>query len=551
MAKHRIKPYVLLAFLCYLPECCFALSVADSLKNKPYSFYQNRLDRDNLTVPEAQQYIKAWLDRAKKDRNYTQQAEAFQNMIAFALPQQRLSYADSALTAAKHTKSGPLIGSAYLSRGILFYKKRDYNAALDDYIAAAAYIEKISDDYQKHKISFGIAQIKYALGYHDEAVALFLKCATFFRNQDELPYLRSMHGLGLAYIALGDFEKAAKANREGLQLAKETGDHQLVDYFIQSDGLNAYYGKRYRESLEKLKAVLPAFQKKNDFVTESVTHYYIGSNYWALGKKDSAVTHFKQVDAIFRKENFIRPDLSKAYDLLIAYYESIGDDQTARVYERQYNAAYRMMEGTYSYLLKKLLRDYETIGKDQKHNDVQKRTVTIAVVVVTLLVGVIGVMRWNTRQRHKSNGKIKAPASEHPEIKNHNPKSLEESYNKIPAELVAGIRQRLDKFVTTEAFLNKDMTRPSLAKYLKSNPTYVGTVIQYDIHKTCNDFINDLRINYIVTKLQTDPRYLGYSLDGLASEAGFKSTKGFNKSFRRNLHMSPSEFLKQLRLSNQ
>ena len=551
MAKHRIKPYMLLAFLCYLPECCFALSVADSLKNKPYAFYQDRLDRDNLTAPEAQQYIDAWLNRAKTDQNYSQQAEAFHNMVAFAPQQHRLAYADSALAAAKNTKSGQLIGNAYLSRGILFYKKRDYNAALDDYIAAAAYIEKTSDDYQKHKISFGIGQIKYALGFYDEAVALFSKCAAYFRNQDTLPYLRSLHGLGLAYIAVGDFGKAAKANREGLELAKETGDQQLVDYFIQTEGVNAYYGQRYRESLEKLKAVLPTFQNKNDFVTESVTHYYIGSNYWALGKKDSAVTHFKVVDAIFQKENFMRPDLSKAYDLLIAYYESTGDDNASRRYGRQYHVAYRMMEGTYSYLTKKLLRDYETIAKEQEYSDAQQRTITVAAVVVALLLGIIAVMRWNTWQRNKSNGKTEATASEHPEIKKHNPKALEESYNKIPAELVAGIRQRLDKFVTTEAFLNKDMTRPSLAKYLKSNPTYVGTVIQYDIHKTCNDFINDLRINYIVTKLQTDPRYLGYSLDGLASEAGFKSTKGFNKSFRRNLHMSPSEFLKQLRLSNQ
>lgn len=549
MDKQRMKTYLFILFLCGLAEHCFALPIKDSLKNKPYTFYQNRLDNDNLSAIDAQRYISAWLDRAKADRNYTQQSAAYNTMVAFAIAEQRLAYADSAIAAAHRTKSGQLIGNAYLTRGIWHYKKRDYTAALDDYVAAGRYIEKTAGSYEKHKIKFGIAQIKYALGFYDEAVALFTDCVNYFKDNDEVPYLRALHGLGLSYIAVRDFGKAAKANREGLELAKKTGDSQLVDYFIQSDGINSYFGNRHRESLQKLKAALPAFQKKNDFVTESVTQYYIGRNYWALGKKDSAVVHFKQVDGIFRKENFMRPDLRDAYELMIAYYESIGDDTNSKLYYRQQHTADRMMEATYSYLFKKLVREYEPIAPNQLHEDRQQRTKIVATAIVILLLGTIGGILWKVRQRNKRHlEEIEALEAAHSEGKNRNPQALETSYNKIPAEVVAGIRQRLEKFISDKGYLNKRISRPHFARLLKSNPSYVGTVILYEKHKTCNDFINGLRIDYIVKKLQTEPVYREYSINALAGEAGFESAKGFTESFRKQLHTTPSDFIKQLRL---
>lgn len=549
MDKQRMKTYLLLAFLCGIPQPYPAAPIKDSLRNKPYTFYQNRLDRDNLNASEAQQYLLAWLARAKADRNYSQQALAFNGMIAFAAPQLRLAYADSALAVAQQTRSGKSIGNAYLSRGILHYKKRDYTAALDDYVAAGAYIEKTADAYEKFKIKFGIAQIKYALGFYDEAVSLFSDCAAYFKDNDEWPYLRALHGLGLSCIAVRDFGKAAKANREGLELAKKNGDSQLVDYFIQSEGINSYFGNRHRESLQKLKAALPAFQKKDDFVTESVTRYYMGRNYWALGKKDSAVLHFKQVDGIFRKENFMRPDLRDAYELLIAYYESIGDDTNSKLYYRQQHTADRMMEATYSYLFKKLVREYEPIAPNQLHEDKQQRTKIVATAIVILLLGTIGGILWKVRQRNKHHlEEIEALEAAHGEGKNRNPQALETSYNKIPAEVVAGIRQRLEKFISEEGYLNKRLSRPHFARLLKSNPSYVGTVVLYEKHKTCNDFINGLRIDYIINKLETEPVYREYSINALAGEAGFESAKGFTESFRKQLHTTPSDFIKQLKL---
>jgi len=549
MDKQRMKTYLFILFLCGLAEHCFAVPIKDSLKNKPYTFYQNRLDNDNLSAIDAQRYISAWLDRAKTDRNYTQQSAAYNTMVAFAVPQQRVAFADSAIAAAHRTKSGQLIGNAYLTRGIWHYKKRDYTAALDDYVAAGRYIEKTAGSYEKHKIKFGIAQIKYALGFYDEAVALFTDCVNYFKDNDEVPYLRALHGLGLSCMAVRDFEKAAKANREGLELAKETGDSQLPDYFLQSQGVNSYHGSRYRESLEKLKSVLPAFQKKNDFVTESVTHYYIGRNYWALGKKDSAVLHFKQVDNIFQKENFMRPDLREAYDLLITYYESVGDDSNARLFYRRQHTADRMMEATYSYLFRKLVREYETIAPNQLHEDTQQRTKIIATAMVVLLLATIGGILWKVRQRNNRHlEEIEALEAAHNEGKNRNPQALETSYNKIPTEVVAGIRQRLEKFISDEGYLKKGLDRPRFARLLKSNPSYVGTVVLYEKHQTCNEFINSLRIGYIVNKLKNEPVYCEYSINALAGEAGFESAKGFTESFRRHLNTTPSDFIKQLRL---
>ena len=58
-----------------------------------------------------------------------------------------------------------------------------------------------------------------------------------------------------------------------------------------------------------------------------------------------------------------------------------------------------------------------------------------------------------------------------------------------------------------EKFLNKDMSLALLASHLETNTKYLSEVINKYKGKNFNVYINELRINYIVSKLKTNPMY--------------------------------------------
>lgn len=61
-----------------------------------------------------------------------------------------------------------------------------------------------------------------------------------------------------------------------------------------------------------------------------------------------------------------------------------------------------------------------------------------------------------------------------------------------------------------------------------------------------NSYINSLRINYILEKLNSDPKYLQYSISYLAGETGFSTHSKFSQVFKNVVGMNPSEYIKQL-----
>jgi hypothetical protein len=53
--------------------------------------------------------------------------------------------------AAKHTQEKDLVGSAYLTKGIVYYDMTDYNNALDNYLMANNHLIGTNDKYQSIK----------------------------------------------------------------------------------------------------------------------------------------------------------------------------------------------------------------------------------------------------------------------------------------------------------------------------------------------------------------------------------------------------------------
>ncbi|RNA61418.1 AraC family transcriptional regulator [Chryseobacterium nematophagum] len=115
----------------------------------------------------------------------------------------------------------------------------------------------------------------------------------------------------------------------------------------------------------------------------------------------------------------------------------------------------------------------------------------------------------------------------------------------IPSKTERKILMKLKEFEELDLFINNNMSQAYLATFCETNGKYLSYVINKK-NKCINSYINELRINYIIKKLQNVQKYKKYKIAILSKEAGFSSPNRFSLVFKRHTGMSPSQFIKYL-----
>ena len=95
-------------------------------------------------------------------------------------------------------------------------------------------------------------------------------------------------------------------------------------------------------------------------------------------------------------------------------------------------------------------------------------------------------------------------------------------------------------------FLNKDNSLSSLASEMNSNTKYVSYLINTHKNKDFKNYINELRVFYVVRQFRNEPEYLKYKLSYIAEKAGFSSHSKFAAIFKNVTGFAPSVFIAQL-----
>lgn len=109
------------------------------------------------------------------------------------------------------------------------------------------------------------------------------------------------------------------------------------------------------------------------------------------------------------------------------------------------------------------------------------------------------------------------------------------------------ILQALEQWEKDNGFLNKDLSLSALAAEFHTNPKYLSFVINTHKGKDFNNYVNELKILFIIDKLQSNPEYLEYKLSYIADEFGFSSHSKFTSVFKSVVGLSPSVFISHLK----
>lgn len=116
----------------------------------------------------------------------------------------------------------------------------------------------------------------------------------------------------------------------------------------------------------------------------------------------------------------------------------------------------------------------------------------------------------------------------------------------MSCEVKEEILKKLLLFEEGTKYTDKNFNLSALSVKLKTNTKYLSYIINKYKKKDFNTYINELRIFYILKKMQSNPAYLNYKISYLAEECGFSSHSKFTAVFKSVVGMSPSHFMDML-----
>lgn len=100
----------------------------------------------------------------------------------------------------------------------------------------------------------------------------------------------------------------------------------------------------------------------------------------------------------------------------------------------------------------------------------------------------------------------------------------------------------INEFYTKLYFVQNDASLENLAKILNISSNDLYKFIYYKYSMTFNDLVNKNRVDYFIDIIH-NPKYLNFTIDALAKEAGFSSRQHLYKPFKKFHGGNPSDIM--------
>ncbi len=526
---------------------------------KLMSKFDLHLDNNN-TIARA--YAKAYLKKSKSDNNLKEQAVGY-SLVAYTYNsiEYRIQYLDSAIVAAELIADKELPIVFNINKGGALEEIGEFKKALDYYLEASESAKKVKNQQLEFVAKHIIGFLKMRLGKYEESKQLFKSCLLYevgkenMSKKDSLSYLITLSELVQTYRLTKAIDSALFFNKEGLLSSKGKD----ISYLFQLnktvlDYYKGNYNEVIRNGTEILEKSIPLDSDTYCIKTLDLTNLYLhlGKSYDAIDNKAKAVNYYKQIDSLLQTTNYVIPEIRIAYNNLINYYKSTGDKNQQLIYINKLLKSDSILDTNHNYINDRLIKDYDTPELlEQKEALIENLTnkknnlyLSIGLLCLALAGSFVFLISYYKKQK-KYQQRFKEVISSGKEEQTILPVSKPKTVD-VPEDVVHIILENLEKFENKTGYLKTNLTLRDLAIKCKTNSKYLSKVINSYKEKNFTNYINDLRIDFIIEKLKNNSKYRTYTINALATESGFNTTEAFSKSFYRKTGIYPSYFIKRL-----
>jgi AraC-like DNA-binding protein len=531
--------------------------ITDSDQNASCVYFEDR-SYSQTKVSKTFFYPHIDLKKAENEESWKEMLNAYQNASIQSPNNARLLYADRIIYAAKKLKDSALTGSAYFSKDFILDSLKKESNTIDDYIIANNYLTKSNNECLIYTVTYSIGQAKYYFGINDDTISLIKECVAYYKDENPRAYLNSLYSMRLCYDKLGNYRLLKETNKIDLSDSNGLNKIQMKRYLIDPDGINVCLLKNYDELIKKTESSLVELRQKEEYSNKADANFHIRNQYLKLKNMVKAIPYFKKVDRTFYDNGQIGKDLPEVYKLLIAYYIKI-DLLKAQLFDSdQLLVTVKSLKYPNKHLIGKVHKECDTKAivreKDKIRAGLEGQTYNDTFFVIATILFFM-LLLFGTYHHFKNLSIYKKKFDElmaqknkenenklKPQLKNDKPEALD-----INIDTVLTLLKKLDKFERDKKFLQKEITLVKLAAAFNSNTKYLSKVITHYKNKGFVDYINDLKIDYLLTMLQEDKKIRNYTNKALAEEAGFSSTQRFASAFLTKTGMSTSFFIDLLK----
>lgn len=409
--------------------------------------------------------------------------------------------------------------------------------------------EALYEEAKADKYPYGIASATYIMalihvdmGHTDEAETYYRETLDILKGSRELLVLEAYYRLAALLIEreafdetssilaewrqeLGRIEKEGTVHgalwndyyqtRAQLSLAKKTFD----EAGLYCDSIEMYLqdGRAYSE-LYYIRAVIATHKGRDEEALELVDKalYYVEAG----GNLNHSVDFLREKGRILCK-------LGKG-------------EWASQVYDSAFVRGDSLRDIKYSRQLGELRTRYE-VDKHMAETRLARLQLIIAAGgCVLLLVILILYIRYSHRLKMKNRALY-----EQIQEKRHRAEEARKVIAILPEEGLSREMQlfrSLEKVMETEQlFTTPDIDRKALAARLNTNERYLADAIREGTGLTVSAYLTRLRLEYAVLMMETHPHY---TMNAIASDAGFVSYDPFLKAFVRTYGMTPSDYRK-------
>lgn len=502
------------------------------------------------------------------ERGKTQENDEIQYFSSFQIAyieynrsnhKQALKYAYQSVKVAEKLQDTISSISSNILLGSTWYVLGNYEEALESYLTAKELASHIKNSSYEIICLTNIANTRIKLNRYEDALNSYdliirtlddKKEASFVQFKET--YLSSLLGKGLCLIELKNFQQAQETNAKGIKLAEANDLQVYKGYFYISLGKLSYEKKEYHTSLGFLKQGKDVLHNYSGLQNNlRIADYYVAKCYYQQEKYEEAILVLEK-NFESSGDNLLADKLEEMYQLAIDISEIQNDQNKQVIYYGKLREITEFKKDRKS-AAKDLLHDddlkaydirNEKLKNEKTQSLIAKRIIsTISIVILILVFTIFLVYRRKTKIKEQ---KFLAIIED---ISNHQPKNTIQKVShdfKIKDEKAKVILEELEELENTHFYLSQECNLYTTAKLLNTNTTYLSKALNDVKKQSFNQYLNKLRIDYVLVKLKEDSVFRSYTIQAVSREIGYKSATTFIKEFKNKTGLNPSYYIKRI-----
>ncbi|WP_278352859.1 helix-turn-helix domain-containing protein [Chryseobacterium gleum] len=568
---------ILFVLIFFYSSLCISQSIkgfqiADSLKNQDFEQLEKNFEKNIYTnKTKAEIYANTILSKGKKNKNDKKIADGYELLYKISRDKQALLFLDSMIIVSRKIQNPEFLSKAYRYKGVYYYYTADYLKSLDNYLIAKSYAKKGSEVYQNINSCIGL--LKLELQNYPEALKLLLGYKDYLEKNNftnHINYEKCLYNLSYAYHVSNNLDSSNYYVKRGFEQNLKSKDQDLYASLSLVSGINTFKQRNYKLALPILEKASKIFTKDPDNIQNvALSEYYIGQILYNTNNKNF-IDRFEKVDSIIIASKNVSYELRNTYPLLIDYYKKTGDKEKQLFYIEHLLSVDSMLNKNYSFLSAEINKKYDTpLLLNEKENliaDLHSKNYTLFGLLGVGILLIISLIFLQIKNRKKiklyqSKANLLAKSQD---IKEVIPEEVDVTDNKLlypsskqeteksklsnlPDNKIKQLRIQLEEFERTKRFLDKTINLDLLSKELNTNRSYLSKLVNELKGQNFPQYLNELRINYIIDELKENKNLQKLTIAAIADEAGYNNVESFTKAFKKITDTLPSYFIKALK----